>query len=156
MSTVADVQSRIAYLEQVIVALDTAFEAGDDQINPFTGLVVSDSEYDLLRKELKDLAPTSFVFDSATAAADLNSGAKSFKHDPPMTSIEKAIGTLAQREAELAKWLGDVAKGLSYTDVESQIVQSYKWDGLAVAIYYENGKLVRADCNLNVVLKLKM
>ena len=42
--------NRIKRLEKTIIALDTAFHiTGDDCIDPFTGEIVLDNEYDALK-----------------------------------------------------------------------------------------------------------
>lgn len=126
-------------LEQVISYLDTCYEEGSDCINPLTNKLVSDSEYDLLRKQLSDLAPDSPVLKTVTAS-NLKLNVKKVAHNPPMTSISKAIGTLSEREATLQDWMDKVQKELG----KCEIVQAYKRDGVAIALYYENGKLKAA------------
>lgn len=140
---VATVAQEVLELEQVIVALDTAYEAGDDCIHPITGKVVSDPEYDVLRKRLEDLAPKSVVLKNVTASK-LVTASKKVKHYPPMTSISKAIGPLPERQAALKDFIAKVAGEMNYSDTEKELVQAYKRDGVAVALYYEEGKLVRA------------
>lgn len=130
-------------LEQVIIALDTAYEAGDDCIHPFTGKIVSDSEYDKLRKRLEEIYPKSSVFNAVTASK-LKIASKKVNHYPPMTSISKAIGTLKERTDILTDFITKVVAEMNYIDVKDKLVQAYKRDGVAVALYYENGKLIRA------------
>ena len=133
----------ILELEQVIETLDTAFEAGEDCIHPVTKKIVSDPEYDRLRKRLEEIHPKSRIFKAVTASK-LSLSSKKVRHDPPMTSISKAIGTLQERTDILDDFISKVAGELNYPNAESEIVQAYKRDGVAVALYYENGKLVRA------------
>lgn len=137
----------VAELELVIAALDTLFEEGFDCTHPITGKPVSNAEYDLMRKRLADLDPESEIFKNATASK-LVSTVEKVKHSPPMTSINKAIGTLAERDAALKKFQEDVAAELdvsgNYADPEKHLVQAYKRDGVAVALYYVNGKLDHA------------
>lgn len=133
----------VAELEQIITHLDTCYEAGEDCIHPLTNKVVSDPEYDLLRKRLESLAPNSPVLKQVTAST-LNSGVKKVKHYPPMTSISKAIGTLDERNAALDDWLDKIKAELNYPDPLKEVVQAYKRDGVALALYYENGKLKAA------------
>lgn len=132
----------IQELELIISHLDTCYEQGEDCIHPFTGDVVPDKEYDLLRKELQRLHPESHIFKEVTASK-LNS-TKKVVHNPPMTSISKAIGD--KRNESLDSFFKDVIENLQYSpeEIESKFVQSYKRDGVAIALYYENGKLVRA------------
>lgn len=134
----------VAELEEVIAALDTAYEAGEDCIHPLTGKPVSDNEYDRLRKRLEELAPDSPVLKTVTASR-LHSTTKKVHHNPPMVSISKAIGPLAERTDTLKDFVRRVRGELNYTDPEEKfLVQAYKRDGVAIALYYEDGKLVRA------------
>jgi DNA ligase (NAD+) len=131
-------------LEYVIQVLDTLYEQGEDCIHPITAKVVTDPEYDALRARLKSLKPDSAVFKKITAST-VSTVAPKIKHKPPMTSIKKAIGTLAERTAELEKWRQNVVDELGYKEPMSKwAVQAYKLDGVALALYYEKGKLVKA------------
>ena len=137
-------QKNLDHLEEIIEALDTMYEEGEDCIHPDTGEPVSDPEYDLLRKQLQALRPNSHIFKGVTASK-LSSTAKKVKHSPPMTSIHKAIGTLEERKKALADWEATVVKELGYKGTaETWAVCGFKWDGVALALYYENGKLVQA------------
>jgi DNA ligase (NAD+) len=132
----------IAELEQVIPVLDTLYEEGEDCIHPLTGKVVTDPEYDAMRARLAFLKPDSPVLKDVTAS-QVVSFVKKVKHHPPMVSIHKAIGTLAERDKELERWKRDVVKELGYKKpVEKWAAQAYKLDGVACALYYEKGKLV--------------
>lgn len=134
----------IAELEQVIKALDDLWEEGEECIHPVTGKVVSNTEYDRLRKRLEELHPESELLKTPSAANPVVT-VKKVRHEPPMTSISKAIGTLAERQATLKKFVEDVTQELNYADLpEKWMVQAYKRDGVAIALYYEHGKLVRA------------
>jgi len=63
----SDVKKKIKEIEKTITALDTAFEVGNDCINPLTNEVVLDNEYDALKKELYTLCPESKIFKTVTA-----------------------------------------------------------------------------------------
>jgi len=99
----ATLDQEVVDLELVITHLDTLYEAGADCIHPTTGKIVSDPEYDQLRKRLAVLYPESEILKTPTASA-LVSTVKKVKHHPPMTSISKAIGTLQERTAALEDW----------------------------------------------------
>ena len=163
-SSSKNTESRADQLERIIRHLDTLYEKGEDCIHPDTHIIVSDGEYDGLRRELKSLRPESEVFDSATASAYLSEERK-IVHDPPMTSIEKAshedVGT---QEEQLFKWLIDSTEnatakirsgpmtslpGKTYRKepfefAEDYFYTAYKLDGVALGLYYEDGKLVGA------------
>ncbi|MFT5303171.1 MAG: DNA ligase (NAD+) [Mariniblastus sp.] len=151
-------------LERVIAHLDTSYEQGLECIHPDTNIVVTDGEYDALRRRLKILRPKSKVFASATAS-NLISSVTKVVHDPPMTSIEKASHEdLETQEQQLFKWLKKTCEKASESVLsgpqmtaqnrthdeapveypESHFYQAYKLDGVAIGIYYESGKLVRA------------
>jgi DNA ligase (NAD+) len=132
------------------------------------GVPVPDLKYDALRRELAKIAPDSCVFAMPTASKV--AVAKKVKHDPPMTSISKAgHENRAEQEQMLFKWLNDClpSHNLPVFDLDEKEVsgrkelarryngkivtyprdyfyQSYKLDGVALALYYENGNLVRA------------
>ena len=149
-------------IERVIAHLDTAYERGDDCLHPDTKIVVSDGEYDALRRELAELRPDSQLFDSATAS-ELVSKARKIVHDPPLTSIDKASHEdIAKQEEQLFKWIHDSienvggepaktikAKGKQYREnpVEyppEMFYEAWKLDGVAVGLYYVDGKLSAA------------
>ena len=143
-------KNQIKNLENLIEHLDTCYELGLPCVNPSTGIVVSDGEYDKLRRDLKSLDPNSRIFtDQSSSKA---SAAQKITHDPPMTSIEKASHEDYQTKVKmLKKWIEDCI-GNTPTDYEVGDIkypkdffyQSYKLDGVALAIYYEKGKLVKA------------
>ena len=151
-------------LERIIAHLDTLYERGDDCIHPDTQIVVTDGEYDAMRRELRERRPDSKLFATATASK-LKSSVKRIVHHPPLTSIEKASHEdVATQEAMLFKWLTDCTNGASdavktcprlevkgkrykdepFTYPEGWFFCSYKLDGVALALYYRQGKLVGA------------
>lgn len=151
-------------LERVISHLDTLYEQGLDCLHPDTNILVTDGEYDALRRRLKALRPSSDLFETATAS-QLSTAVKKVVHDPPMTSIEKASHEVIEiQEEQLFKWLGKATasadeqilagplskpKDKKYKDEpvaypKDYFYLAYKLDGVALAIYYENGKLARA------------
>ncbi|MDG2013524.1 MAG: hypothetical protein P8J33_08465, partial [Pirellulaceae bacterium] len=77
--------TRIKNLTRLITHLDTLYERGDECTHPNTGVSISDGEYDGLRRELKQLAPESDLFKTATASR-IDSAVKKVVHDPPLTS----------------------------------------------------------------------
>lgn len=140
--------SRITDLEQIISTLDTLYDDGEDCICPLTGVLVSDSEYDALRRELKTLAPKSEIFKTATASKRKSTN-KKIKHHPPMTSIEKASHEdFDTKKGMLLKWIKDCLPNIKdFADLdkhEGYFYQSYKLDGVALGLYYEKGNLVKA------------
>lgn len=138
------IDQEVSELESVIETLDTLYEAGDDCIHPVTGMLVSDKEYDHLRKRLFELHPSSYIFKDVTASK-LRANNSKVTHNPPMVSISKAIGTLDERTETLEDFIDKVKTELNYKSSEEDfLVQAYKRDGVAVALYYERGKLVRA------------
>jgi DNA ligase (NAD+) len=135
-------------LEEIIPILDTLYEEGQDCINPLNHKKVPDNVYDALRTRLAKLRPDSEVFDDVTAS-ELEAATTTIKHNPPMTSIDKANGTLDEKNAKLRKWMQDCAKELKYdlkrhSEENPLFVTAYKRDGVALALYYKDGKLVSA------------
>ncbi|MCX6518847.1 MAG: NAD-dependent DNA ligase LigA [Actinobacteria bacterium] len=103
---------------------------------------ISDAEYDLLMRELRDLetqhpeladeqSPTESVGAAAITTFD------PVVHRVPMTSLDNAMD-----ESELRAWGERVAKGLDGQPV--RFVCELKIDGLAISIRYENGRMVQA------------
>ena len=151
-------------LEKTIAHLDTLYEQGLECVHPETHVIVTDGEYDALRRRLRQLRPDSRIFDAATASK-LVSSVDKVVHDPPMTSIDKASHEdIDNQEEQLFKWLGQSTemaseivlngpqqkiKGKTYKDQtvaypQSYFYEAYKLDGVAIGIYYQNGKLVQA------------
>ncbi|MGI9471748.1 MAG: NAD-dependent DNA ligase LigA [Rubripirellula sp.] len=163
-STRTNDQQRADELEKIIAHLDTQYERGDECLHPTTGIIVTDGEYDAFRRELKAQRPDSMLFDSATASNHQTEGRK-IVHDPPMTSLEKASHEdVATQEEMLFKWLNDATEGATtkvrtgkmqaipgktFKDedvafAKDYFYEAYKLDGVAIGIYYQDGKLVAA------------
>jgi len=137
---VEDVKAEADTLERVIMYLDTLYEEGEDCIHPDSGEAVADSKYDDYKDKLKRLRPDSKIFESVIASK-VKTDAEVVQHDPPMTSISKINGDDEEKEKMLHRWLQDLVPkdcGSGY------FVMGYKHDGVACALYYEDGKLVRA------------
>ena len=98
---------------------------------------ISDSQYDLLMRELVELEshnPALATLDSPTqriGSAPLN-GFTEVQHDVPMLSLGNAFN-----EAELTSWHTRMASLLETNQFD--MVCELKFDGLAVALTYENG-----------------
>ena len=101
--------------------------------------IVSDADYDKLYYHLVDLEKeTGIIFpDSPTQRVGdmVMSGFKKQKHIAPLYSLDKA-----QSFAELDDWIEKIKR--EYKDVSFTV--EYKFDGLQLAITYENGVLVQA------------
>ncbi len=142
---------RIRELEKIIIALDTAFEKGEECINSVTGEIVSDNDYDSLKRELYGLFPGSEVFKTITSSRVEVAG-KKVVHDPVMTSINKSNGTETEKLAILIKWVRDAQKCIPIQEIpkdfdahlKKNFSMSYKKDGLACSIIYKKGKLISA------------
>lgn len=136
---------QIKDLEYIIETLDTLYEEGSDCVNPKTGEIVSDNEYDSLKKELSVLNPKSRIFKTVTASTKEEKG-KKIKHNPPMTSINKCNGTEEEKEKILLKWFCDCFPNnpKDIPEYSNDVCMSYKHDGIALSCNYENGKLKNA------------
>lgn len=149
-------------LERIIAHLDTLYYTGDDCIHPDTNVIVSDGEYDSLRRELASLRLDSKIFTSVTAS-DYSSVVKKIAHKPPLTSISKASHEDRDtQEQQLFKWIHDRVNALPkngkskiytldkkyanqpVTYPAGYFYQTYKLDGIALGIYYKDGNLVAA------------
>ena len=115
-------KKRVTELESIIKTLDTLYEAGDDCINPVTGQVVLDNEYDALKQELFQLCPTSKIFTSVTSSR-ARPGKNKVIHNPPMTSINKCNGTQEEKEKILFKWLMDCSVNSVLSTEKSIVVE---------------------------------
>ena len=158
-------------LELVIRYLDTEFEEGRDcllppnsskwlleKFNLSAGDPVPDPTYDMIRYVLKENSPDSNIFKQVTASTHVVT--KKIKHDPVLTSIEKASHQdLVVQKKQLFKWIMDcvvkapeaVRKGPFYTIKEegetyprNYFCQQWKLDGVSIGLYYKDGKLVAA------------
>jgi DNA ligase (NAD+) len=141
-------KQRIKKIEQVIITLDTLYEQGDNLIHPFTGEIVTDNEYDALKRELEGVHPQSHIFDTVTSSKI--SAKNKVIHDPPMTSINKCNADTEEEKYEiLLKWFIDSFPDAKYLrkqipDWDDAVSISYKRDGIACSLEYEKGKLVCA------------
>lgn len=103
---------------------------------------ISDAEYDILLRELRDLEAEHPELVDAESPSEAVGAASVTTFDPvvhrvPMTSLDNAMD-----EDELRAWGERVAKGLG--DEAVTFVCELKIDGLAISIRYENGQLVQA------------
>ena len=103
---------------------------------------ISDAEYDILLRELRDLEAAHPELVDAESPSEAVGAAAMTTFDPvvhrvPMTSLDNAMD-----EDELRAWGERVAKGLG--DEAVTFVCELKIDGLAISIRYENGQMVQA------------
>jgi DNA ligase (NAD+) len=103
---------------------------------------ISDAEYDLMVRELRDLEAEHPELADAESPSEIVGSAAITTFDPvvhavPMTSLDNAMD-----EDELRAWGDRVAKGLG--DQPVRYVCELKIDGLAISIRYENGVMVQA------------
>ena len=103
---------------------------------------ISDAEYDLMVRELRDLEAEHPELADAESPSEIVGAAAVTTFDPvvhavPMTSLDNAMD-----EDELRAWGDRVAKGLG--DQPVRYVCELKIDGLAISIRYENGVMVQA------------
>lgn len=129
-------------LEKLVIHAATEYEL-NGYVEDFDDAEITDPEYDALFKELKKLKPDSVAFKgtSPSTAADAATG-DVVVHDPPMTSIAKADGTLVEKQAIFDRWLADCTGRLG--GKEPKVAISYKRDGVAARFNYDKGKLVSA------------
>lgn len=129
-------------LEELVIHLATLYDQGEDCID-FDGNSISDPFYDELVRALKTAKPDSEAFAKGkTSPSNYVPTGELVKHNPPMTSISKADGL--DKAKIYQSWLDNCCKELGYNSDNGNFAQSFKRDGVAIRIYYEKGKLVRA------------
>jgi len=137
-------------LKDTIAYLDHCYRFGEPCIDPDTEIEYSDGEYDAMRRELAELLTDGWEdpFFGKPSADNGIGGLPKIKHDPPMCSISKASHEdRATQSAMLLKWIQQNASSLGITKVrwdKYDLVMSYKLDGVALSLYYENGILKEA------------
>lgn len=103
---------------------------------------ISDKEFDVLLKELADLEAAHPEFDDPSSptrrvGGDLTDKFEKVPHRSPMLSLSNSYNA-----EEVAQWAERVQAGLPDEDVEFAL--ELKYDGVAIALWYEGGALVRA------------
>jgi DNA ligase (NAD+) len=138
------------------------------------GKLVPDLKYDAFRRELQKLAPDSDIFKQVTASKLEATTSKVKHNPPMVSISKACHEDPAQQEAQLFKWMSDCVaeadssiqngpvfdldekevsgvkqpkreyQGKVVTYPRNYFCQAFKMDGVALALYYEKGKLVRA------------
>lgn len=105
---------------------------------------ITDAEYDRLKREmltlekvLPDQARDSGAGSHSSLGDDRSGTFQTYRHREPMLSLEKAY-----TEAELRAFHARVERTLERTDLV--FVVEPKFDGIAISVTYEKGRLVRA------------
>lgn len=148
--------STVKELEDLIVHLDTLYEAGEECRHPITNEIITDNEYDAFKQDLYKIHPESDIFKTPTSSK-FEQECQMVKHSPPMTSISKCNGSQEEKETILRKWMvshlrqmGKISPtenptleeiSMKYNDHFSM---SLKHDGVALSLYYQRGKLEAA------------
>lgn len=128
--------NEIGEMEQLLAPLNASRLFGDDLIDPNTGEVIPNVVYTNLRNRLRKLSP-----DSKYLTADV----PVVKHDPPMTALVEIDGVGDERVKELSRLIDGFRKSDEEDNEEETFLsQHYHKRGIPVALYYEQGKLVRA------------
>ena len=104
--------------------------------------IISDKEFDVLMKVLEKLEQSHPEFDDDLSptkrpGGDPVDGFEKVEHTTPMLSL---ANTYDQEEVE--QWMTRVGKGLEGEEVV--YVMELKYDGVAISLQYENGRLIRA------------
>jgi len=104
--------------------------------------IISDKEFDVLMKELETLEQSHPEFDDDLSptkrpGGDPVDGFEKVQHSTPMLSL---ANTYDQEEVE--QWMVRVCKGLEGEEIV--YVMELKYDGVAISLQYENGRLTRA------------
>ena len=103
---------------------------------------ISDADFDNLVRELGELEaqhPEFAVADSPTQTVGASATFAPVRHELPMMSLDKAFST-----DEFDQWNSRLLRALGEGRTSGAFVCELKFDGLAVSVRYEDGKLVRA------------
>lgn len=140
-------------LEKLVIHLADMYEKLG-YAEDFDGVEVSDPEYDDFVRVLKKELPDSKAFKGASpsAAADEDEddddsadlGGKTIKHNPPLTSIDKADGTDEEKKTRYDRLLKECADHLGISPNQVELAQEFKHDGNCVRLNYVDGKFVSA------------
>ena len=103
---------------------------------------IPDRDYDRMMAELQDLETEHPEYDSPTSPShkvggEPIAGFEQFEHRVPMLSIDNAF-----EEQELVDWDAGLQNSFEREKLEYSV--EYKIDGVAMALIYEHGELVRA------------
>lgn len=113
----------ITHLENEIIRHKVLYYKGDP--------LITDTEYDALEEELKELSPDSYVLKMVGSNAQMS--LKKVAHKTKMLSLAKTYDV-----NDLKKWIG-----------EYEVVATHKIDGVSCSLIYENNKLVMAKTRGN-------
>lgn len=103
--------------------------------------VISDREFDELMKELEDLERLYPQFDDPLSptkrpGGEPVDGFEKVKHDYPMLSLSNTYNS-----SEVEEWMTRLDKTLEGEEVS--YVMELKYDGVAISLIYENGRLLK-------------
>lgn len=131
-----EAEERIAELIELIRYYDQRYHGEDTSVIP-------DAEYDRLKRELLELEaahPELVRPDSPTqtVGADPSTLFAPVEHRVPMMSLDNAFD-----QDELVAWADRAQRRLAAEDL-GNLVCELKFDGLAVSLRYENGRLMQA------------
>jgi DNA ligase (NAD+) len=108
----------------------------------FNGLSeISDEEFDKMVVELKELDPNNPVLKTVGAPVFGERKWKKTKHPIPMGSLDKVAVENISIWMENCRYYNSSVPG---TPQVTEFIVMDKYDGLSIALYYKNGKLVKA------------
>ncbi|MFO0983189.1 MAG: NAD-dependent DNA ligase LigA [Planctomycetota bacterium] len=133
-----EVLERVAELRRQI-------EEHDYRYHVLNSPIISDYEYDVLVRELRDLErahPQLITPDSPTqrVAPRAASEFAPVRHSRPMLSLENAYD-----ESEVREWIEQITRQLDGDVRDIELVAEPKLDGVAVEVVFENGQLARGS-----------
>lgn len=121
-----DQKKKIQKLAEDILMHKRLYEAGEP--------VISDADYDQLEEQLHKLAPDHPALEKV-GSGEKTKGQNKVPHDPPMLSLAKTY-----KIEELLSW-----------SKNSDIVATYKLDGVAMSVRYKEGRMELAKTRGNGV-----
>ncbi len=103
--------------------------------------IISDKEFDMMMKELEGLENDNPKYDDPLSptkrpGGDPVDGFEKVKHAYPMLSLSNTYN-----KEEVEEWMSRVEKALEGEKIE--YVAELKYDGVAISLIYENGRLVK-------------
>lgn len=129
-----DIEGRVTYLEETLKKADSSYyEDGSSSL--------TDEEYDLLKDELRELAPNSSLFDGVGNEGDGSTGSwKKAKHTVFLGSLSKLSPDEVREVAPLECW---IRKNVIEGAPRIFLIQE-KLDGISIELKYDDGVLVSA------------
>ncbi|MGY8917613.1 MAG: NAD-dependent DNA ligase LigA [Flavobacteriales bacterium] len=129
-------------IEEKIISLRAVLHSHNHSYYNLAESVISDKDFDTVLKELEELEKSHPEFNDDLSptkrpGGDPVDGFEKVDHSTPMLSLSNTYDRV-----EVEQWMARVEKGLEGEDIV--YVMELKYDGVAISLQYENGRLIRA------------